>query len=167
MRFLLRLAFWLGVVAVLLPRGEQQPPSPAPVSAGEAVAAAAATVGDVAKFCDRQPDACSVGTQAAEALGDRARDGAKRLYEMFNEKFGEKPQEKPAEKLASVDNDRITAASWAANLKSVPLPPARPAQRVAATPRTSPGVARAASPDTLTPADLAPIWRGPTRKDPA
>ena len=154
MRFLLRLAFWLGVVAVLLPRSEAQPQAPTPVSASEAIAAATATVSDMAKFCDRQPEACTVGTQAAEALGDRARTGAKRLYEMLNEKLAADPK----------------TAVPATNAKSVPLPPVRPTQRAAATTSRNPqsGARQAASPDTLTPADLAPIWRDPMphRKEP-
>src|SRR5580704_14246440 len=86
MRFLLRMAFWLGVVAVLLPRDGTAPASSAQISATDAMSAATATVGDMRQFCERQPDACSVGSQAAVALEDRAKAGAKRLYEMFNEK---------------------------------------------------------------------------------
>jgi hypothetical protein len=153
MRFLLRLAFWLGVVAVLLPRSEQQPPSAVQVRASDAVAAASATVADMAKFCDRQPEACTVGTEAAEVLGDRARAGAKRLYEMLNEKL--------------VTGDKPTAS--VPSLKSVPLPPTRPIPRtsVAAAPHGAPAAPQSASQNTLTPADLAPLWQGPVpRKDP-
>ena len=154
MRFLLRLAFWLSVVVILLPRSESQPPSGTQVSASEAVAAASATIGDMAKFCDRQPDACTVGTQAAEALGDRARDGAKRLYEILNERL--------------VPTDRITATAAPQNARSIPLPPARPSRSPMTSARNAQPVdPQAASQNTLTPADLAPLWRGPLpRKDP-
>lgn len=159
MRFLLRLAFWLGVVAILLPRSEQQPSSGSQVHAREAVAAATATVGDMAKFCDRQPEACTVGTQAAEELGDRARAGAKRLYEMFNEK------------VLPADADRMTAAPPSA--KSIPLPPARPSRGAVTTARNGQPAApqaaapQAASQNTLMPADIVPLWRGPLpRRDP-
>jgi hypothetical protein len=149
MRFLFRLAFWLGIVVVLLPRSEQQAPSSTQMSASEAVAAAAAAVGDVSKFCDRQPEACVVGAQAAEALGDRARAGAERLYEMFNDR------------IAARDNDKAAAPG----VMPVPLPRARPATRGQAS--APPGSTRQAGPqDTLKPADLAPIWRGPApRRD--
>jgi len=153
MRFLFRLAFWLGVVVVLLPRSEQQAPSSVQVSASEAVAAAAATVGDMSKFCDRQPEACVVGAQAAEALGDRARAGAERLYQMFNDK------------LAARDNDKPAAVPSSSKPNSVPTPRPSP-RREAVAAHAPPGTPQAGSQDTLKPADLAPIWRGPLpRKD--
>jgi hypothetical protein len=84
-------------------------------------------------FCERQPDACVVGSQAATAVGQRAQAGAKMLYEYFHERFG-------AREAGSSEN--------AAAGKTVPLPPLRPSQH------------------TLSPADLAPPWRGPhSRKE--
>src|SRR5262245_23394692 len=88
MRFLLRVAFWLGVVLVLLPSTGTQPTPKSEVGTFEAVSAARATVGDLRNFCDRQPEACSVGSQAAVAIGHRAQAGAKMLYEFLNEQFG-------------------------------------------------------------------------------
>jgi hypothetical protein len=131
MRFLLRLAFWLGVIVILLPSGGTQPASNAQISATDAMSAAKATVGDMRQFCERQQEACTLGSQAALALGDRAKAGAKRLYEFFNEK------------LAPNENDAVTTSTSAASRKTVPLPTARPSQQ------------------TLMPADLVPAWRGP------
>src|SRR5450432_2648614 len=96
MCFLLRMAFWLGLIVVLLPRGESQPTSNASVSAIDAMSAATATVGDMRQFCERQPEACVVGSQAAVALEDRAKAGAKRLYEMFNERLSANATDKMA-----------------------------------------------------------------------
>ena len=157
MRFLLRMAFWLGVVLVLLPRGESQPSSSAEISATEAMSAATATVGDMRQFCERQPGACVVGSQAAVALEDRAKAGAKRLYEMFNEK------------LAASEGEKVTTVTAARNTQAVPLPPARPSQHATqarnAAQRTQQATSQKTQ-DTLTPADLAPAWRGPpSRKD--
>src|SRR5262245_4075545 len=87
MRFLLRMAFWLTVILALLPSGGSQPAPKVNVSAGEAVSAAQATVSDVGSFCERQPNACSVGSQAAAAIGQRAQAGAQVLYEYFNGQF--------------------------------------------------------------------------------
>jgi hypothetical protein len=39
-------------------------------------------------FCERQPDACAVGSQAALTLGQRAQAGAKMLYEFLSEQLG-------------------------------------------------------------------------------
>jgi len=155
MRFLLRMTFWLGVIVVLLPRGESQPASNAQISATDAVSAATATVGDMRQFCERQPEACIVGSQAAVAIEDRAKAGAKRLYDMFNER------------LAASESDRVIPATSAKNAKPVPLPTARPSQHAAQARNAPQGASPATSQNTLTPADLVPAWRGPPpRKDP-
>ena len=91
MRFLLRMAFWLTVILALLPSGGSQPTPKLNVSAVDAMLAAKATVTDMGSFCERQPDACTVGSQAAVAIGHRAQAGAKMLYEFLNEKFGREP----------------------------------------------------------------------------
>lgn len=91
MRFLLRIAFWLGVVLVLLPTVGSQPVPKSQIDAFDAMSAAKAAMSDLQLFCERQPDACSIGSQTAVALGHRAQVGAKMLYEFLNEQFG--PQE--------------------------------------------------------------------------
>jgi hypothetical protein len=86
MFFLLRMAFWLGLVLVLLPLGAASRNTPASdVTASEAISAASATVGDLRGFCERQPDACTVGSQVATAIGYRAQAGAKMLYDALSE----------------------------------------------------------------------------------
>jgi hypothetical protein len=165
MRFLLRMAFWLGVVAVLLPRDGTAPASSAQISATDAMSAATATVGDMRQFCERQPEACNVGSQAAVAIEDRAMAGAKRLYDMLNER------------LAANDVDRTITGTSTKNAKAaVPLPTPRPAQHAAmpalampnAMRNASQGTAPAVSQHTLTPADMAPAWQAPPpRKQPA
>jgi Family of unknown function (DUF5330) len=104
MRFLIKIAFWLAVVAVLLPSGASQ--GTLNVSAFDAMSAAKATMSDMRSFCERQPDACTVGA----ALGHRAQAGAKMLYEYLNEHLAA--------------NESAPAHGG----KAVPLPPARPSQ---------------------------------------
>jgi hypothetical protein len=113
MRFLLRMAFWLTVILALLPSGGSQPAPKINVSAIDAMWAAKATVTDMRSFCERQPDACSVGSQTAVAIGHRAQAGAKMLYEYLNEHLG--------------TQDTGTVVN-AATGKAVPLPTARPSQ---------------------------------------
>ena len=140
MFFLLRMTFWLGLVLVLLPFGSTQHNSPGnEVSASEAISAASATVGDLRGFCGRQPDACSVGSQVASAIGYRAQARAKILYEALSEAMA--PRE-----TGSVG----TSVSKNAVAKSV----------------VEKSAAEHPSQSTLTPADIAPAWRGPpARKD--
>jgi hypothetical protein len=89
MFFLLRVAFWFTVVLALLPSGGAQQSAQASaqtkVGPTEAVVAAGAAVSDMGSFCERQPEACVVGAQAAVAIGQRAQAGAKMVYEFFND----------------------------------------------------------------------------------
>ena len=87
MFFLLRMAFWLGLVLVLLPREKTPESDKVPqVGASEAVSAATAAVSDMGQFCKRQPAACEVGGQAATVIGQRAQDGARQLYKIITDK---------------------------------------------------------------------------------
>ncbi len=140
MFFLLRMTFWLGLVLVLLPFGTTQRSSSGnEVSAGEAISAASATVGDLRGFCARQPDACAVGSQMASTLGYRAQAGAKILYDALTEAMA----------------PRETGAVGSSAAKTIP------GKSLA-----EKSAAERASQSTLTPADLAPAWRGPpARKD--
>jgi hypothetical protein len=99
MFFLLRITFWLCVVLALLPTGgskqvdkvQTQQAQRSEFSAVEAFSAAAATVSDMRHFCERQPEACTLGSQAAVAFGQRAQAGAQMVYEFINERLA--PQE--------------------------------------------------------------------------
>src|SRR5580692_4579682 len=87
MFFLLRMAFWLGLVLVLLPRDKTPESEKLPqIGASEAVSAATAAVSDMSQFCKRQPAACEVGGQAAVVIGQRAQAGAQKLYHIITDK---------------------------------------------------------------------------------
>jgi len=135
MFFLLRMAFWLGVVLVLLPSGASQRADQAgEVRTSEAISAASAAVQDLRGFCNRQPEACSVGSQVAVAIGYKAQPGATVLYDFLTEALAPK--------------DTGTVAHGAASRGSAAKvePVKSSADR---------------SQNTLTPTDLAPAWRGP------
>ncbi|MGI8526181.1 MAG: DUF5330 domain-containing protein [Pseudolabrys sp.] len=88
MFFLLRMAFWLGVVCVLLPNGGASTKDANLDTAG-AVSAASAAVSDAASFCSRQPEACVVGGKVAAAIGQKAEAGARTLYEIISAKLAD------------------------------------------------------------------------------
>ncbi len=141
MRFLLRAAFWLGIVLLLLPTDGLTTGSSTAASddrqastfgAADAAAAASAMFVDMGEFCTRQPEACAVGAQAAIAVGHKAQAGAKMLYEFLSEALD-------------------SAESGAAAHK----PTAKRSEIVV------PGKGL----DTLTQIDLAPHWRGPAPGD--
>jgi len=85
MGFLLKLAFWLTVVFMLLPADK---PSTSQIKAGEAISAAGAAMSDMRQFCARQKEACAVGSLAAAELGQRAQSGAKRLFDLLSDRLG-------------------------------------------------------------------------------
>lgn len=87
MFFLLRTAFWLSIVIVLLPTPDSMK-TPEGVGAGQAISAASATMSDMKQFCVRQPDACEVGSQALVQFGHKAQASAKWVYDFLSEKLG-------------------------------------------------------------------------------
>jgi hypothetical protein len=84
MFFLLRVAFWLSIVVVLLPAGSKSDPDAPAVSTFEAIGAAQAALKDMRAFCQREPEACAVGSQALNVFGQKAQNGAKMLYEFLS-----------------------------------------------------------------------------------
>jgi hypothetical protein len=99
MFFLLRMAFWLGLVLVLLPRDKTPQSDKLPqVSVGDAVQAATAAVSDMSQFCKRQPQACEVGGQAAAVIGGRAEEGARKIYRSITDKKADDDKKPEADK---------------------------------------------------------------------
>ena len=84
MGFLIRSAFWLSLVLLVIPIGGNDEEKPT-VGAIEAFFAAQAVVGDVAGLCERNPQACEVGKSALHTIGVRARESARIAYDMLDE----------------------------------------------------------------------------------
>ena len=128
MYFLLRMAFWLCVVCVLLPSGSKTTSPEAKIEASEAVTLASAAVSDVRGFCERRPDACVTGGKVAVAIGHKAEAGARTLYEFISKlreksASGEKTGARPGSEGTLTPADM--APGWHA---PVPLPPRREAR---------------------------------------
>jgi Family of unknown function (DUF5330) len=142
MFFLLRIAFWLGIVLILLPGSStHRAPAADQVGASDAISAASATVKDLRGFCTREPNACAVGSRMATAIAYKAQAGAKMLYDFLNEALAPPAPSAPPE--------TASRAGGARRAISKPVPDKSTLER--------------ASQNTLTPADLAPAWRGPPR----
>jgi hypothetical protein len=133
MFFLLRMAFWLGLVLVLLPREKTPESEKLPqIGVSEAVQAATAAVSDMSQFCKRQPAACQVGGEAATVIGARAQEGARKLYQGITDKKSPDTDKKSPDHTGSIGH--VDDAD--------------------------PETANAAPRDTLTPNDLVVEWRG-------
>jgi len=140
MFFLLRMAFWLALVLLLLPREKTPEKAKLPrVSASDAVHAATAAVSDMSQFCKRQPAACEVGGQAATVIGARAQEGARKIYQSITTEKKPEADKKSGPDKKSPDHTGSIGGSEG----------------------TGPAPVEAASRDTLTAADFAVEWRGP------
>jgi hypothetical protein len=130
MFFLLRMAFWLGLVLVLLPREKTPDSEKLPqIGASEAVSAATAAVSDVSQFCKRQPAACEVGGQAATVIGQRATEGARKLYQIIIDKKAPDhtssiggPEDTGTPIAVAASRDTLTADDLAAEWRVAPTP---------------------------------------------
>jgi Family of unknown function (DUF5330) len=142
MWFLLRMAFWLGLVLVLLPRDKNAESQKLPqISAQEAVQAATAAMSDMSQFCKRQPSACEVGGQAATVIGARAQEGARKIYQMMKPAEADKKSSEPEKKPAEADKKAPDHTGSIGGEEGDPAP------------------VEVASQDTLTPNDLLADWR--------
>jgi hypothetical protein len=129
MFFLLRMAFWLGLVCVLLPGGGADKAAPQ-IDAASAVSAAGAAVSDMRGFCDRQPQACVVGGKVAVALGQKAEAGARTLFDFVSTQIkGDAPKADGTKLIQASAPGTLTPADLAPNWHApVPLPPRREAR---------------------------------------
>src|SRR5215510_5371914 len=129
MFFLLRMAFWLCVICVLLPGGTKSTRPEAQVDASEAVTLATAAVSDVRGFCERRPDACVTGGKVAVALGHKAEAGARTLYEFITKLREKSATPEKADNKADTGQGTLTPSDMAPTWRApVPLPPRREAR---------------------------------------
>lgn len=87
--FLIRLAFWLTLVVILLPADgasttAERSESPS-VDAMEAISAARAAIEDLSEICGRRPAVCETSQAALQTFGQKAKYGARTLYEYLDD----------------------------------------------------------------------------------
>lgn len=82
--FLIRTAFWLSLLILLLPTDEQDQR----VMYGNAESA----VKDLRTFCTRNPDICEASKSAAHTFGQKAQFGAKMVMNFIQDKAGDGSQ---------------------------------------------------------------------------
>lgn len=78
--FLIRTAFWLSLLILLLPTDAQQQK--------EIYGNAQAAVKDLGSFCDRNPGVCEASKKAAHTFGEKAQFGARMVMDFIQEKAG-------------------------------------------------------------------------------
>jgi len=115
MSFLIRAAFWLSLVILILPAEPGSEQSDASLSTTQAISAAQAALSDFTGFCSRQPDVCAAGEVALDSFAAKARYGAKQLYVYLDDQSDEKTpaetelaQNQPSDRLTH-DQKQLTA----------------------------------------------------------
>jgi hypothetical protein len=138
MLFLIRTAFWLMIIVLLLPTDQQQ--------RSEVYGTAQAAVHDVATFCDRNPETCARGKDAFSLFVQKAQFGARMLMDLINGRTGADDQDSPAQ-------DEDTRSPEASALFA-PASFDMSASDMSASDMS-------ASQDTLNPEDREEAWSGP------
>ena len=126
--FLIRVAFWLGLVVVLLPTDERQQ--------ARLYNTAVTTVERVTTFCDRNAQACAAGAEFWATFVRKAEFGARMAVDLVSSGGRKEPETAPSPVRAEPEAPR-----------GRPDPRLHPSQR-----------------GTLSPADLAPAWRGQAQR---
>ena len=94
MLFLIRTAFWLMIIVLLLPTDAQQ--------RSEVYGTAQAAVNDVATFCDRNPETCARGKDAFSVFVQKAQFGARMLMDLINGRTESGEEEAPSSEARSL-----------------------------------------------------------------
>jgi len=89
MLFLIRTAFWLMIIVLLLPTDQQQ--------RSEVYGTAQAAVNDVASFCDRNPETCARGKDAFSVFVQKAQFGARMIMDLINDRTAPSDEATPSQ----------------------------------------------------------------------
>lgn len=126
MRFILKSAFWLGLVAFLLPgsgNGETEDAA-VEISWFTALVGAEQALEDVTGFCGRAPAACDAGREILAFAGERIGDGVVLAYRLVDGRLGEEA-DALTDPILTGAVDEVAVVDPAG--KSAPVSPAVPA----------------------------------------
>lgn len=160
--FLVRTAFWLTVVILILPAEPAKDPVPQNAATGEKLStgqlfqAARATVDDVSTICARQPDVCSASAAAWDVFSRKAQYGAKLVIRAVS---GEAPPEATAATPQRVPMKR--------DKEDARIPTREANSQEPATQDAPQAANQPAAQNTLTDTDRQPMWRDPRQGRPA
>lgn len=91
--FLLRSAFWLTIVVLLIPADPQSGEAPR-VTVVNAFMAARATVADLSGFCNRNPDVCITGSAAIDMFAEKAENGVEMIHRLLDGSAAEEGEDR-------------------------------------------------------------------------
>jgi len=152
---ILRTAFWLSIVILLLPTGRDGnvENSADKVSLNQAVSAASETASDLVGFCGRTPGVCETGQNAVKTFADKAKYGASMIYEWAAGSGA-------ASSNMAAPADEIGKQADAQPVISGKMDKINKADRLKPSSRNKAARSRR-SQNTLNSNDLTPAWKGP------
>ena len=153
MMFLIRTAFWLMVLVLVLPTDEQQQ--------SQVFGTAEAAVKDVSGFCDRNPSVCATGKGAIEVFVQKAQFGVAIVTSFVEGATSADSASGTEVPKAVVPDAAATPTPTGAGAEAAPVKGASlPWLPAGAAPVSTQATL---SQNTLTASDLAPAWNGPDR----
>ena len=156
MYFILRSAFWIGIITLLLPIGGETG-----FKTTDAVEAARSAVADLSGFCERNPATCETSGQAVSALGFKMAEGARWAYAMVSDEDYVPATRQPQTR--TVRTVPFTAQGFAERAEQVVsngMPASSNVTRIIPTDVPNTTILQRG---TLTPVDHAPAWQGGRR----
>lgn len=121
MRFIVKAAFWLGLVAFLLPFGSASRETSANITFFGTLAGAQEALQDLTGFCGRAPQACATGREFAVFAGERIGDGIRMAYALVDDRAARPKGPSPAP--SEVSPPIAGTASSAAAASGAPTDP--------------------------------------------
>ncbi len=157
---ILRTAFWLSAVIILLPAGNDntpgggKPPKSAQVSPEQVVVAATSTASDVSEFCSRQPGVCKTGSAVMGLFEAKAKNGVSLIYNWATE----------TNVIGHANASNSSGSYVEANLATSGSPDLTRLIATINSDRADKSDKNYGPKNTLEPADLIPEWSAPKRK---
>lgn len=111
MGFLIKSAFWIGLILLVIPLDSGMPGGErASIGAFEAFIAVREAASDLGGICERKPEVCETGRAALQTIAVRAREGARIASEALDG-FAEPDASELARDTATVPDATIATGS--------------------------------------------------------
>ena len=125
-RFVIKMAFFLGLIAMLVPGGTSRDGEPE-INLFAVLYGAQAAMSDLSNFCERAPSACAAGGDVARFAGERVSDGLALAYDFVDDAVSKRRRDEPEAARAMASKDASPQS-----LPQAPVPAAKARDEAAA-----------------------------------